>query len=128
MTRISLGLSHLLERINVNVWILNHLLTFSPLSLIWWQKNHTPEHPKQKWLQINRHECIFLNRNTTFWQFIALFEKNSLIPWRYNTCLIPCLLLTHPSITFDSLKDSKNPCSNLFEQLQINILAYAICI
>ena len=36
---------------------------FSPLSIIWWWSNDSPEHSKQSWLQINRDEWIFFNRN-----------------------------------------------------------------
>ena len=39
------------------------------------KKNHSPEHPKQNWLQTDRDKWIFFNRNTTVWQFIVWFEK-----------------------------------------------------
>ena len=55
------------------------------------KKNHSPEHSKQNWLQINRGEWIFSNRNATVWQFIVWLEKNSLI---LNAPLITFYLLS----------------------------------
>ena len=37
--------------------------------------NHSPEHSKQNWLQINRDEWISFNRNATVWQVILWFQK-----------------------------------------------------
>ena len=85
----------------VVVWISNQRLNF--FSLIWWSKNHSPEHSKQNWLQINRSDGIFFNWNATVWQFIVWFEKKT-----------PSFFLMHPLITFYLLKDSKKPDFNKF--------------
>lgn len=48
----------------VLVWILNQILTFFPLSIISWQKNHSPKHPQQTWFQLIvsfRENLLYLN-------------------------------------------------------------------